>query len=207
MPHVLDSRPSNLQLTAKRRQCRESQGNSECNWRGGAFQKFLVIFYALSPYGLNAKLEASKLESQFKKIVGTEIFGRIFLKNPPLALLILICKLVFFYSFSWSKILDSSIFKTSTANRVLGCESKLIRNIIELLGAIKKDDVELAQGVTEKLIHLISELCSFSISPSNLTSLLRLATDYRQYAPAILTSLSVGIILMYIYNESYYMTQ
>ena len=48
----------------------------------------------------------------------------------------------------------------------------------------------MAQGVTEKLIHLISELCSFSISPFNLTSLLRLATDFRQYAPAILTSLS-----------------
>ena len=34
LPHIMGSRPSNVQLTAKRRLPRESQGNSESNRRG-----------------------------------------------------------------------------------------------------------------------------------------------------------------------------
>ena len=44
IPHVLASRPSNSQLTVKRRPPRESQGNSASNWRGGLFKNFWTFF-------------------------------------------------------------------------------------------------------------------------------------------------------------------
>ena len=45
IPHFLGSRPSNFGSTDKRRPPRESQGNSEQNWRGGLFEKKKLKFF------------------------------------------------------------------------------------------------------------------------------------------------------------------
>ena len=83
------------------------------------------------------------------------------------------------------------IFNASTANRVVATEAGICSVIIDILQEVKLDDTgKVSEEIVHLLIGTLSSLCSFSLTPTDLTAILRLMTTYRELGPLLLSCLS-----------------
>ena len=80
-----------------------------------------------------------------------------------------------------------SLFQTSTANKVIAHGVGFVPTIVDILGSIKSKKLNIRDQLTLQLIRLLSLLCSFSITPDNLRSILNLMSHWPQFAPYILS--------------------